>query len=90
LTEPTKTERTDENKHLTNILAAFFMPACILIFSGAFFESYKIKFAWGSKKASSPRTLYIIIWLNLGLKPQERVTNKRLDLGQASVGTYAL
>jgi len=28
---------------------------------------------------------YIILWLNLGLKPQERITNKRLDLGQASV-----
>jgi len=30
--------------------------------------------------------LYIILWLNLGLKLQERVTYKRLDLGQASVG----
>jgi len=26
----------------------------------------------------------------LGIKPQERVTNKRLDLGQASVETKAL
>jgi len=43
-------------------------------------------FAWGSKKASSPRTVDIILWLYLGLKPHERVTNKRLDLGQASVG----
>jgi len=43
-------------------------------------------FAWGLKKASSPRTLHIFLWLNLGLKPQAIVTNKRLDLGQASVG----
>jgi len=43
-------------------------------------------FAWGSKKASSRGTLYIILWLNLSLKPQERVTNKRWDLGQGSVG----
>jgi len=42
-------------------------------------------FAWSSKEASSTRTLYIILWLNLGLKPQERVRNKRLDLGQAFV-----
>jgi len=73
-----------------NILLAFFKPACILIFSGAFFNLKKIIaprfFAWGSQKASSPRTLYIILWLNLGLKPQERETNKRLDLGQDSVG----
>jgi len=39
-----------------------------------------------AKKASSPKTLYITLWLNLDLKPQERVTNKRLDLRQAFVG----
>jgi len=38
------------------------------------------------KKASSPRTLHIILWLNLGLKAQGRVTIKKLDSGQASVG----
>jgi len=47
-------------------------------------------YAWGSKIASCPRTPYIIHWLYLDLKPQERVTNKRLDLGQASVGAKAL
>ncbi len=30
--------------------------------------------------------LWLRYWLNLGLKPHERVTNKRLDLGQAPVG----
>jgi len=67
--------------------SSFLKPACILISLEAFFKSYKKFdcldfFAWGSKKASSSRTLNI--WLNLGLKPQERVTQKILDLGQAS------
>jgi len=31
-------------------------------------------------------SVYLILWFNLGLKPQEKVTNKKLDLGQASVG----
>jgi len=51
----------------------------------ASFESYKnIKgldfFPEAQKK------LYIILWLNLDLKPLKRVKNKRLDLGQASAG----
>jgi len=33
---------------------------------------------------------FIILWPNLGLKPQERVTKKKLDLEQASVGAWAL
>jgi len=72
--------------NLINVLMTFLKPACILIFSWAFFPF----FTWGSKKASSPRTLYIIQCLNLGLKPQGRVTNKRLELGQASVEAKAL
>jgi len=27
--------------NLINVLAAFFSPACVLIFSGTFFKSYK-------------------------------------------------
>jgi hypothetical protein len=63
-------------------------------FLRGFLESYKkfkhLDFCLGLKKASSPRTLYTILWLNVGLKPQERVKNKRLDFGKASVGAEAL
>jgi hypothetical protein len=76
--------------NLISIIAALFKPACVLIFSGAFWILMKnlsaLIFCLELKKASSPWTPFIILWLNLGLKPQERVTNKRLDLGQASVG----
>jgi len=37
-------------------------------------------FCLGLKKKLPTLGIYIIQWLNLGLKPQERVTNKRLDL----------
>ena len=52
-----------------------------------FIESYNNLrfFACSSKKASRPRTLSVILGLNLGFKPQEKVTNKKLDLGQTSV-----
>jgi len=42
------------------------------------------------KLTSLCRALHTILWLNLGLKPLERVTNKRLDLGQASAGALGL
>jgi len=73
--------------NLINVLAAF-LSLCPNFLSG--FLSYKkltrLDFLLGLKKASSPRTLSINLWLNLGLKPQERVTNKSLELGHASVG----
>ena len=74
--------------NLIDVLADLFEPLCVLIFPGTFLNLKNIKmprlFAQGSKKLPALGH-YIILWFNLSLKPQERVTNNRLDLGQASV-----
>jgi len=60
------------------------MPAFVLTFSEAFciFFSKKLNSLPGVQKSFQPSD---ILLLNLGLKPQERVTNKKLDLRQAPI-----
>jgi len=71
-----------------NCTSGFVKPACVLIFSGAFFKSYK-KFKCHDFLPGAQKKLPALghLWVYFGLKLQERVTNKRLDLGQASEGT---
>jgi len=66
--------------NLINVLVAFFKVCLHPNFLRGFFESYKkfkrLDFCLGLKKSFQPSDTIYHLWLNLGLKPQERVTNK--------------
>jgi len=80
--------------NLMNILVAFLKLACVLIFSVAFLESYKkfkrLDFLPGAQKNLPALGHCISFYGYLVHKPLERVTNKRVDLGQTCVGAKAL